>query len=104
SESTQQAVLQLQQSTILTDEDWVQFRTLFEQVHAGFLQRLKEKYPDFTPAEMRFVSLAKLHLSTKEIAAALGVSSQSVRTNWYRIRKKLHLPDSYTIEELVADV
>ncbi len=97
-------ILQLQQSTILTDDDWQDFKTLFEQVHAGFLHRLKEKYPSFSPAEIRFLSLAKLNFSTKEMAVALGVSPQSIRTNWYRIRKKLNLPESLTVEELTANI
>lgn len=95
---------QLQQTTILTEEDWHQFKSLFEQVHGGFLQRLREKYPSFSPAEIRFVSLAKLNFSTKEMATALGVSPQSIRTNWYRIRKKLELPETMTVEELVTGI
>ncbi len=97
-------LLQLQQSTILTEEDWFHFKSLFEQVHSGFLYRLKEKYPSFSPAETRYISLAKLNFSTKEMAIALGVSPQSIRTNWYRIRKKLDLPDTMTVERLIADI
>lgn len=97
-------LLQLQQSTILTEEDWQDFKVLFEQVHAGFLHRLKEKYPSFSPAEIRFISLAKLNFSTKEMAVALGVSPQSIRTNWYRIRKKLNLSEELTVEELTASI
>ncbi len=97
-------VQQLQKSTILTEDDWQNFKFLFEQVHGGFLQRLKEKYPNFSPAETRFISLAKLSFSTKEMATALGVSSQSIRTNWYRIKKKLDLSDTVTPKELVEDI
>jgi tetratricopeptide (TPR) repeat protein len=97
-------LVQLQQVTILTEDDWKHFKSLFEQVHSGFLQRLKEKYPEISPAEIRFLTLAKLSFSTKEMAAALGVSTQSIRTNWYRIRKKLELPETLSVEELVAEV
>jgi len=97
-------IAQLQQSTILTEDDWKHFRILFEQVHSGFLNRLKEKYPTISPAEIRFLTLAKLHFSTKEMAAALGVSTQSIRTNWYRVRKKINLPEEITAEELVAEI
>lgn len=97
-------ILQLQESTILTEEDWKRFRVLFEQVHSGFLQRIKEKYPEISPAEIRFLTLAKLNFSTKEMAAALGVSTQSIRTNWYRIRKKLNLPESMAVAELIETV
>lgn len=97
-------LVQLQQATILTESDWMRFKTLFEQVHAGFLHRLKEKYPGVSPAEIRYLTLAKLRFSTKEMAAALGVSPQSIRTNWYRIRKKLDLPESLNVDELVTNV
>ncbi|SDC34325.1 tetratricopeptide repeat protein [Niabella drilacis] len=95
---------QLHQATILTDSDWMRFKTLFEQVHSGFLLRLREKYPEISPAEIRYLTLAKLRFSTREMAAALGVSTQSIRTNWYRIRKKLDLPESLNVDELVANV
>lgn len=97
-------VRQLQESTILTEEDWKHFKSLFEQVHSGFLQRLKEKYPEISPAEIRYLTLAKLQFSTKEMAAALGVSTQSIRTNWYRIRKKLNLSESMVVAELIETV
>lgn len=97
-------MLQLQQSTILTEDDWLHFKFLFEQVHSGFFIRLKEKYPEISPAEIRYLTLAKLRLSTKEMAAALGVSTQSIRTNWYRIRKKINLPEEITVEELVSEI
>lgn len=103
-ETDNNLITQLQQSTILTDDDWQRFKILFEQVHSGFLNRLKEKYPEVSPAEIRFLTLAKLHLSTKEMAASLGVSTQSIRTNWYRIRKKIDLPEEMTVEELVAEI
>ena len=97
-------IFQLQQSTILTEEDWQNFKILFEQVHSGFLTQLKEKYPQLSPAEIRFLSLAKLNFSRKEMSSALGVSTQSIHTNWYRIRKKLDLSESATVEELIETI
>jgi tetratricopeptide (TPR) repeat protein len=92
---------QLQDSTILTDEEWENFRKLFEKVHAGFLWRLKEKLPSLSPAETRFIALSKLKLSNKEMAGMLGISVDAVRMNKHRLRKKLNLPEEETIEELI---
>lgn len=97
-------IFQLQQSTILTEEDWQNFKLLFEQVHSDFLTRLKEKYPQLSLAETRFLCLAKLNFSRKEMASALGVSTQSIHTNWYRIRKKLELSESATVEDLIKTI
>lgn len=97
-------VLQLQQSTILTEDDWERFRALFEQVHAGFLTRLRDKYASLSRAEIRFITLAKLKFSTREMAGALGVSPQSIRTNWYRIRKKLEITEEISVEDFVNTI
>jgi DNA-binding CsgD family transcriptional regulator len=95
---------QLQQSTILTDHDWEYFRRLFEKVHAGFLTRLKEKVPGLTPAETRFIALSKLDLSNKEMAAMLGIGTDTIRQHRSRLKKKLHLHDEHGIDELVAEI
>lgn len=85
---------QLQRSTILTDEEWNEFRDLFEQVHPGFLYKLKKRFSALTPSEVRYISLSKLQLSNKEIANILGVSPSTVRNYRYRLLKKLNIEDS----------
>ncbi|HEX4877910.1 MAG TPA: hypothetical protein VFV31_14630 [Chitinophagaceae bacterium] len=97
-------ILQLQQTTLLTDEQWNHFRQLFEKVHSGFLYRLRQKLPDLTPAETRYMALAKLQFSTKEMAAALGISQQTVRVTTHRLRKKLQLPEEGSLPDLVNSI
>lgn len=91
---------ELRQRAILTDENWLAFRTSFDQVHHGFIDRLQEKHPRISPAEIRVLVLARLHFSTKEMGTALGISPGSVRVTWHRLRKKLNISDSVSIEEL----
>lgn len=97
----EELLTQLQQSTILTEEEWIRFRKLFEQVHIGFLARLRQKLPNLSPAETRFMVLAKLEFSNREMAAALGVSAQSIRVTRHRLLKKINLPEDSSLEELV---
>ena len=99
--NTYRVIDQLQRATILTNEQWEHFRELFEKVHSGYLYRVKEKIPGLTPAEIRFIALAKLQLSNKEMAAVLGVSPGSMRSTWSRLRKKVNLPEEGTPEELL---
>lgn len=94
----------LQKSTILTDEQWEEFKSLFNKIHPDFLHQLKNKLPGLSPAEVRFLVLAKLAYNTKEMAAALGVTTQAIRTTWYRLRKKLNLPEEGSIEELINEI
>ncbi|NIJ54154.1 tetratricopeptide repeat protein [Dyadobacter arcticus] len=98
------AVQELQRITILTDDQWEYFRGLFEKIHKGYLSRLKEKLPGLTPAEIRFMALAKLNLSYKEMASTLGISVQSVRVIRHRLRKKLNLPEEADLKDVVGSI
>jgi DNA-binding CsgD family transcriptional regulator len=92
---------QLENAILLTDEQWEEFRRLFEKVHSGFFNNLKKKIPDLTPAEVRFLALTKLKLSPKEMSSMLGVSSNAIRLYKHRLRKKLNMDKDNMIEELV---
>jgi DNA-binding CsgD family transcriptional regulator len=90
--------------TILTEDDWQHFRNLFEQVHPGFLYRLREKFADLSPAEMRMVILTKLNLSAREMAQMLGISADAIRKSRYRLRKKLNLEEESNLEALIEQI
>ncbi|MCB0698555.1 MAG: tetratricopeptide repeat protein [Chitinophagales bacterium] len=99
-----ETIHKLQQSILLTDEQWDEFRELFETVHVGFLNRLKEKLPELTPAETRFMALSKLKLSNKEMAGMLGIGLSGMRNYKYRLRKKLNIADDSALESLIHSV
>jgi len=84
---------QLYQSIILTEEDWLEFKKLFERVYPDFITQLQVKYPELTSAEIRLLTLLKLNLSTSEIAGMLGILPQSVRKTRSRLMKKLDVAD-----------
>lgn len=95
---------QLENAVILTDKDWRDFSETFESVHPGFFQRLDEKLPGLTTAEIRFMVLKRLNFSVKEMAAVLGVSAEAIRQMRYRIKKKLSLGKEDDLGELVQSV
>jgi hypothetical protein len=80
---------QLTSSTILTDEDWVKFRSVFEKVYPDFIADQKTLHPDLTQAELRYLVLEKLQLSTHEMANMLGVSDGTIRQTRMRMKKKV---------------
>ncbi len=83
------AIEEIKKNAILTDEDWERFRQAFEQIYPGYIERLRTKYSHITPAEIRIVVLSRLNLSHKEIANILGISPQSSRVTWHRLKKKV---------------
>lgn len=82
---------ELDKMTIFTEKDWQKFKGSFEILHPGLLDRLMQKMPGITSAEQRIILLAKLGFGTKEMAAATGVSSETIRSVISRMRKKFGL-------------
>ncbi|HAP68601.1 MAG TPA: hypothetical protein DCR04_02550, partial [Flavobacteriales bacterium] len=87
---------------ILTDQDWEEFKDLFNSVHQGLLDRLLRSYANLTLAEQRLFLLMKLALSTKEIANILGVSPDSVKKGRYRLKKKIGIGDATSMQDFVT--
>jgi DNA-binding CsgD family transcriptional regulator len=100
-ESDKKLVQDFSAVRILTDEDWTEFKTLFNRVHQGLLDRLLSSYHGLTLGEQRLFLLMKLDLTTKEIANILGVSPESIKKGRYRLKKKLQMEESTTLQDFV---
>jgi tetratricopeptide (TPR) repeat protein len=89
----------LQRFTLLTEEDWLEFKKLFERLNPGFFDYFTREFPDMTNAEIRLATLIKLNLSNLEMAKTLGISPDSVRKTNLRLRKKLDIEQQ---DELIS--
>jgi tetratricopeptide (TPR) repeat protein len=98
------AIEEIKKAAILTDEDWENFRQSFEQIYPGYIERLRTKYSHITPAEIRIVVLSRLNLSHKEIANILGISAQSSRVTWHRLKKKLDINEHISLYDLSMEI
>jgi len=78
-------------SSMQHDEDWKKFEKNFDFVHNGFIHKLTECFPELTFSERRMCIYLKVDLASKEIASLLNISSRSVETVRYRLRKKFGL-------------
>lgn len=84
-----------------TEQQWEVFEKHFENVHEEFLKRLKEKYPDLTPREMKLCAYLRLNISSKEIATLMNISTRGVEISRYRLRKKLNLEHDTNLTEFI---
>ena len=103
-EASKEARDKLMQATILTDDQWEEFRKVFDKVHDGYLHRLREKLPILSPADTRYVVLSKLNLTSKEMASMLGVRPDAIRLYRHRLRKKLNITDDQNLEKLIKSI
>lgn len=86
---------------IVSDEKWDSFLKLFNASYPEYLANITQKLPNLTPAEIRYITLRKLHLSPKETATALGVQTDSLRLYKHRLRKKYNLQSDEQLAEIL---
>lgn len=91
-DSEKEAMLNdLQSFSLLTENDWIEFKRLFEKLNPGFFDFFQDQFPEITSAEIRLAALIKLNLSNLEMARTLAISPDSVRKTNLRLRKKLNI-------------
>lgn len=99
----QQAVLtELTQQTILTEDDWIKFKLLFEKAYPSFFTTLSQAFPGITQAEQRMAALVRLPLTTRQMASMLGISADSVHKTRQRLRQRLQLATDTSLEDTIA--
>ena len=98
SEEQSQQIAELSHHAILTEDDWENFKKLFEKVYPGFFYNLKQKAADLTAADQRMAALCKLHISNREAATLLGIAPNSVIKARQRLRHRLGLEPEADLE------
>jgi tetratricopeptide (TPR) repeat protein len=93
----------LSNQRILTDADWTSFKTQFEKAYPEYLFRLRAVFPNLSSAEERLFLLIKLKLKTKEKAAILGISVDSVKKARFRLRKRINLTEDVQLDNFIHD-
>jgi tetratricopeptide (TPR) repeat protein len=92
-------ISKLSRLSILTQDDWNDFKNRFEEVYTGFFAKLRENYSDLSQGDIRLLALLKLRLSREEIASMTGISSDSVKKARSRLKKRLNLAENDKIED-----
>jgi len=76
------------------DDNWERFAAIFTDMRPGFIDRLKQKYPQLTQGDVRLCCLLDMELETKHIAQLLNIRPESVKKHRQRLRAKFGLtPD-----------
>ncbi|WP_299903194.1 tetratricopeptide repeat protein [uncultured Aquimarina sp.] len=82
---------------MMSGDDLFAIQDRVESRYPGLITQLKKAYPQLSNTEIRYCVFTKLNLSIKETAGILGVSADTVKTSRSRIKKKMDIPESYTL-------
>ena len=86
-------IQQLQQH-LRQENEYETFFSHFEEVNEKFLNNLKNKHPELTSNDIRFLSYVYMNLSSKEISSLLNITLDACRKRKERISKKMNLPEN----------
>jgi tetratricopeptide (TPR) repeat protein len=78
------------------------FNQKFNKVHSAFYSNLTKAHPDLTKSELKFCAYLKLNLTSHQISAIMNVTSEAIRKNRHRIRKKLRLEKEDSLENYLS--
>lgn len=74
-----------------TDSEWDNFIVHFEEVNQGLLSNLKEKHPNLSSNDIRFICYVYMNLSLKEIGTIFNITQEACRKRKERIFRKMQV-------------
>ncbi|MFW5708232.1 MAG: tetratricopeptide repeat protein [Bacteroidota bacterium] len=89
---------------INNEQSWERFQNYFEDLHKGFGEKIKKIAPEVSPGEIRLISLLKMNLNSHEVASVLNISQEGIKKARYRLRKKLGLESSESLEDFLNNL
>jgi len=93
----------MMEAHIMTNDNWLEFRRLFEIVHTGFFNRINHLFTNLTDTDIRILALLRLGLRNREMANMLGITVEGIKKSKQRLHKKtgFSAPD---LEEYITQI
>jgi len=92
------------QSYKIINDNKKELKTYLSQVNDEYLFNLTKKHPYLTKEEQHLCSLIFLSLKNKDIANLLNLSVRSIENKRYRIRKKMDLNTTQSLNEALNNL
>jgi DNA-binding CsgD family transcriptional regulator len=96
-------VVRMVQNDANLDADWESFVHNFDTIHNDFFKRLKEQFPSLRTNDFKLCAYLRLNLTSKDVSKLMNISTRSVETNRYRLRKKLELSNDTNLTEFLIN-
>lgn len=85
-----------------TDSEWDSFIVHFEEVNQGLLTTLKEKHPNLSSNDIRFICYVYMNLSLKEIGTIFNITQEACRKRKERIFRKMQIDKDLSFYEYLS--
>lgn len=89
---------------IAEDDYWGEFMEKFNKTDPEFVKTLLGQWPNMSKGELRVCTLIRFGMESKDIMSLLNVSSEGIKKNRYRIRKKMNLRKEEILEKRLLEL
>ena len=97
-------IKKLIRTSVNLENDWVDFKLHFENVHPDFFVILGKLHPNLTQTDNRHCAYMRMKLNTKEIARLLNISPTSVQMARVRLKKKMNLGKETDLRNYILNI
>ena len=80
------------------------FEKLFEEVYPGFYRKLIQRNKNLTQNDLKLCACIRLNQTSKEIAFMMGISSRTIESQKYRLKKKLGLSKEERLTSFIFSI
>jgi DNA-binding CsgD family transcriptional regulator len=80
------------------------FEKLFEEVYPDFYQKLLDINNSLTQNDLKLCACIRLNQTSKEIALRMGVSTRTIESQKYRLKKKLRLDENQKLLSFIISL
>lgn len=91
-------------SNLNIDDDWTDFMINFDKVHPHFFDTLELRYPSLTRNDLKLCAYIRIKMTLKQIARILNISTDSVKKNRYRLKRKMNLQEGNNLDEFIQSI
>ena len=82
-------------------KDWSYFNEVFNIAFPDFTKKIRNTYPNLSRKELQHCALIKLNISPTEAANIMGITTESIHSARYRLRKKFSLVRQESLEDII---
>ncbi len=86
------------------EKQWEDFNQYFNSTNNGFVDYMKEAFPQLTRNDIKICLLILMNLSRTEIATMLNIECKSVSVSMCRIKKKLGLSEQIKLSDYLFKI
>lgn len=97
-------ILQAVNNNLNADNETAKFMVHFNEVHPDFFNKLKSICPELTENNMRMCAYFKMGISPKQVSSIMNISVETVKNSRYRLKKKLKLSESESLDSFIRNI